>query len=752
MSRRSEPDAPPRRLSGVPETAHIDLEAFEREYTIERFTQRDLMLDLGAVLWFVTFFFALSAGQLTDGHPGHASESLRFAIAGLCAGVGVAMLTVIRRLDDQRTVQAIAVLSVLALLIQYALSFYGPGALGGMFVGQVAVCVYTAQFLSARGIAGIMALLTGFAVLATAHNYATDYAPHILSQTTLLVIVLWAVAYSIFALKQDRAAALEEAERTAFADTLTGLPNTRMLRRRTEALLDGRNERINRRTGIVLLDLDGFRTANTLRGHRHGDRILQAAGTAIYRVIGRDQFVARTGSDEFSVLVPSTTLDELVAAGERVRSAVLSAIDEVATDGVEIDASVGVAISGPGVDSFDSLMRTADRAMYLDKVAHSRAPRARTARTPVAAQVASPMPGSSDRQQVRQVSRLRTLSWSQRPTQARFFSVAWTLSAVAVLIAMNMPDAAPHNSAAVFILAAGSFVYGIARYLTPPSTTFAMQLIDVLLASGALALAIWITGKGTSPAVPIELLVLIYIGWFLPLRAVIPMSLLSIAIILVPTLFAPSVPLSTMDAVTVYGGLAITSALMVILYYNHYYILRARALTDQLAWLDPRAGAYNRRAFEERISEELDQLNYGDREALAVVMVDLGNFKSVSAEHGRAAADEILSEVARTLVATSREEDCVARLGGDVFGIVAPGVTADSARALTQRLVSAVREALEDSDLPATANVRPSAGFALYGMHGRTTDELVAAADIALTAARTSGRDPDRVSSFVVAL
>ena len=65
------------------------------------------------------------------------------------------------------------------------------------------------------------------------------------------------------------------------------------------------------------------------------------------------------------------------------------------------------------------------------------------------------------------------------------------------------------------------------------------------------------------------------------------------------------------------------TALLLVLYYNHFYLERAQTLTEQLASLDPRAGSYNRRAFEERMREELNHLSYGDRDALAVVMIDL---------------------------------------------------------------------------------------------------------------------------------
>ena len=60
--------------------------------------------------------------------------------------------------------------------------------------------------------------------------------------------------------------------------------------------------------------------------------------------------------------------------------------------------------------------------------------------------------------------------------------------------------------------------------------------------------------------------------------------------------------------------------------------------------------------------------------------------------------------------------------------------------------------ALEESNVAADHLVTPSAGFALYGMHGRTLDQLITAADVALTAAKTTGRSTERVSSFVVSL
>ncbi len=753
-NRRSKTDDA-RRFTGVPSRQHAELAAFEREYTIERVMQRDLMLDLGAVLWFMTFAAVLLAGRITDQSISELQSVLRVVMAIISAGAGVLLLTAIRRLDDQRTKQVIAGLSVLALAIQFTLSFYGPGSLGGFIVALVAVSFYVAQFLSARGVAAMMALISVLAGIVVHYNYGADYAPYLLSQLSLLVIVLWAVAYSVYALKEDRNRALEAAERAAFADTLTSLPNTRMIRRRAEALLDSRNERINRRTGIVVLDLDGFRAANMLRGHRDGDRLLVAVANAMRDAAAPDQLVARTGSDEFSVLVPDANEQELAELGARFRDAALAALDGLLDRGVNIDASVGVALSSAELNDFDALMRTADRSVYLEKAAHERGSGSHRTRAHKERDGQSERLQASARttpERTSTPSRWEKLRWSSRDAQTRFLAIAWSLSGLAVAISMQMPDAVEHNSTIVAGLVTFALVMAVVFYLLPPAKGVARPVIDVLVASSTLAVAIWFTGKNASPSVPIVLLILIYIGWFLPLRSVVPLAILSLAIILTPVLFGPQSEFLIMDAVTIYGGLVVSAALLVVLYFNHYYIDRAQLLTGQLAALDPRAGAYNRRAFEERMSDELERLSYGDRDALAVVMVDLGNFKSVSANYGRLIGDQLLSEVAAALATASREDDCVARLGGDEFAVVSPGVDAESARALAQRLVSAVREALEESDLPSNDQVRPSAGFALYGMHGRTTDELVTAADIALTAAKTAGRDPNRVSSFVVSL
>jgi diguanylate cyclase (GGDEF)-like protein len=737
--------------SAAPGWRQTDLATFEREYTIGRLTQRDLMIDVSAAIWIMTAVSLLATGQFTDSHKSWHATVLHLALTVACVAVAVFQLTVVRRLDDQRTRQVVTGLLVILLSLHLVLSFHGPAALGSFISLLGAVSVFSAQFLGGRGASAMILLVTAFTAVLTVANYGAVYAPHLLSQMSLMIVVIWAGAYALHMFNNDRVKALDEAEHTAFADALTGLPNSRMLRRRTDALLDPRNARINRPTGLVLLDLDGFRMANTLRGHAHGDRLLVGAATALSTAATPDQLVARTGSDEFGVLVPDTDASELALLGERFRQVMLSAADALAERGVKLDASLGTALSGPGRANFDQLIDHADRELYREKALHEQGESSNRADVGRSA-AAEPVPAAPVPRPTGGGSRWSRLGWSRTTTEAKFLASSWGLSGLAVAISMRMPDAPSHNALLVDVLVVFALLMAVVFYVAPPATRPLRQAFDVVLACLTLAVAIEVTGAAASPAVPIMLLILIYIGWFLPLRTVIPYTLLTFALVMAPSLMSSGSEIILLDLVWTIGGMLVMATLVVILYYNHFYVERAQALTAQLAELDPRAGAQNRRAFEQRMADELDRLSYGDRDALAVVMIDLGNFKEISAEHGRAVADRLLADVAGALTAASREEDLVARVGGDEFAIVAPGIDAESARALALRMVTAVRAATADPAEPWSGDLRPSAGFALYGMHGRTTDELMTAADVALTAAKTTGRDPERVSSYVVAL
>lgn len=741
---RERADATPRQAT--------ELEAFEREQRIERFAQRDLMIVLGVVLWTLTLIGGVLTFSLASDVKLYADpllKPLRFVVLAACL-VGIAGIPgVVRRLDDRRTITALTGITLLMVFTHYLLSLYGNGALGGLYIAQIAVTVYAALFLGARGTVSVVALATVLAALSVQQNYYNPDTPNLLSQITLMTIVNWAVAFSIYMLVQNRDRVLHHAERVAYADPLTDLANIRLLRLRAQPLFDPRNIRLHGRTGLIVLDIDGFRTINTLNGRSHGDHMLRTVAATMRGMTTRDEFVARTGSDEFSVLVPDASTQMLERRARRYHEAVIAALTDVIDETTVINVSVAKTLSGGDLRTLEDLLDRADRLLYIEKMSGDSSGGVRgSGRSEEDAASEPPRrrgrPDSS--------GRWAKLAWSSRPVETRYSTITALIWSIAVGLSMAMPDAVEHDQQLIEVVVAVGFLSSGLRYIGLPATTTARQVFEVLGATAGLVFTVYATGKSASPAIPIELLILIFIGWFVTPRLILPLSAVSLLIVFSALMLWPSGEPALADLVGIFGGSVFAIALVLLLWLIHRDVDRAHRLTTQLAELDTRTGIYNRRTFERRMAEELDRLSYGDREALAVVMIDLGGLKPMTAEHGRTASNRWLSAVGDALITASRDEDCVARLGGDEFAVAAPGVDAESARALTQRLLAATHGAIAELDQSVDGEFSPSAGFALYGMHGRTTEELVAAANIALVSAKVSGRSPERISSFVVAL
>ena len=157
---------------------------------------------------------------------------------------------------------------------------------------------------------------------------------------------------------------------------------------------------------------------------------------------------------------------------------------------------------------------------------------------------------------------------------------------------------------------------------------------------------------------------------------------------------------------------------------------------------DPLTGLYNRRALAQRFDAEATRWR-GTGRPLALALLDIDHFKRINDTRGHAAGDVVLRELGGSLRAGLRAGDTLFRIGGEEFAVLLPG--ADAAQA-AQRL-DAIRTQL--AALPAdepVAGVSFSAGVAAYGPHGRTLDELMRAADLALYRAKDEGRNRVRVA------
>ena len=151
----------------------------------------------------------------------------------------------------------------------------------------------------------------------------------------------------------------------AVRDPLTGLANRTLLEERLRGTL-ARDGRTGATTGLLFLDLDGFKAINDRHGHAVGDAVLRTVALRLSAGVRPSDTVARLGGDEFVVLAEGTTEEGLGPLVERLRVAVA---EPVHVDGLEVrvGVSVGVAVSHAGEADPASLLATADHDMYAVK-------------------------------------------------------------------------------------------------------------------------------------------------------------------------------------------------------------------------------------------------------------------------------------------------------------------------------------------------------------------------------------------------
>ncbi len=153
-----------------------------------------------------------------------------------------------------------------------------------------------------------------------------------------------------------------EAART---DALTSLPNRRAFDDfvRQQASLHQRN---GTKYALIHLDVDHFKQLNDRWGHPAGDEVLKTVSAAIRRAARESDLVARVGGEEFTVVLPDATIDSLLAASERIRTAVASTPVQIRGTRVPVTISVGAAIISAG-DTGKTLIDRSDAALYASK-------------------------------------------------------------------------------------------------------------------------------------------------------------------------------------------------------------------------------------------------------------------------------------------------------------------------------------------------------------------------------------------------
>ena len=158
---------------------------------------------------------------------------------------------------------------------------------------------------------------------------------------------------------------------------------------------------------------------------------------------------------------------------------------------------------------------------------------------------------------------------------------------------------------------------------------------------------------------------------------------------------------------------------------------------------DPLTGLFNRRYFEHRLNQEL-QRSRRERRPLAMMLVDVDDFKSINDGLGHDVGDRVLCELSSILQRSLRVSDESARLGGDEFALILPNTDLDNAvNIVGARLLEAVSSAAHDGTAGAQLSISVGA-TAFDPARPRDLAELFKQADLALYAAKEAGKNAVR--------
>jgi diguanylate cyclase (GGDEF)-like protein/PAS domain S-box-containing protein len=171
----------------------------------------------------------------------------------------------------------------------------------------------------------------------------------------------------------DRKQLEEHLRHLADHDPLTGLRNRRLFEHDLK-LQVARSRRYGEHAAVGVVDLDDFKQVNDLHGHKVGDDVLKAVGTALSRRLRESDLVARLGGDEFAVLLPHVDKDGVAVVSDGLAGVVLACGIEVGDAVLHPSASVGFAVIDQQTESAEQILNEADRAMYAAKRAKATKP------------------------------------------------------------------------------------------------------------------------------------------------------------------------------------------------------------------------------------------------------------------------------------------------------------------------------------------------------------------------------------------
>lgn len=191
-----------------------------------------------------------------------------------------------------------------------------------------------------------------------------------------LIVMVFVLAYGLFVampmLRRENAAQAELTDRAAelevavVTDPLTGLHNRRYFE---DALKEYIAEftKLKAPLAVLTLDLDHFKSVNDTYGHAAGDVVLQQLATRLKGLVREHDVVARTGGEEFCIIAPFSTVEQIRPFAERVCRVIGEMRVDLGHVVLRPTVSIGVASSAEGIMSPENLIKVSDERLYQAK-------------------------------------------------------------------------------------------------------------------------------------------------------------------------------------------------------------------------------------------------------------------------------------------------------------------------------------------------------------------------------------------------
>src|SRR6266852_2728859 len=473
-----------------------------------------------------------------------------------------------------------------------------------------------------------------------------------------------------------------------------------------------RGGRFNRPLSLLLLDLDGLGELNAVHGQQAGDAVLRGIARTIRRATREYDLPARLAGGLFAVLLPETDLAAAQVVAERIRRTTADRRHEVpnSVEQARLTVSIGGAVIVGGKTTATALFEASQAALARAKAdggnrVEFTMVQGAPSLAPVAAEVVEePLPANiTPIHTHRAVPRLAAVTWLRR---ALIGALAGLVLAIGLVQSEALID-----WRLLAVLTSLAVLAGLA---------FSFKTLTV-----ALALAVELHRS------PARL-------WAVRYWRLWPQYLALCATGLLAAYAYYRFGLA--------GATAMVAASLLFRHLAGRYVDRTlesvrklRTAKEQLehrAFHDPLTSLANRALFAERLEHAMVRAGQG---SVAVLFLDLDNFKTVNDTLGHAAGDALLVAATKRLLLCVRREDTIARMGGDEFTVLLEDMNdpSDAAR-LAERIGEALRAPFELGGQ--SVSISSSIGIALDTDRSHGPDDLLREADMAMYRAKSSGK------------